>query len=163
MSLTQEDILFLPPYLLSWPRPPRVPHAINLAQFADLSRRNQEGANTSDPIRRHSSEQGRGGGKKEGRRSTGGRRAASEFNYLQINQRLLECRQISQVNSAAAPGETLKPDRTRYFPSRSLDYGRGWSREWQSVSPLDSVLIRIISCALEKKLILVVPRVFLSR
>ena len=46
--------LFLPSYLLA-----SVPHAINLAQFADLSRRNQEGANSSDPIRQHSREQGR--------------------------------------------------------------------------------------------------------
>ena len=57
------------------------------------------------------------------RRRKGGRTdAASEFNYLQINQRLLECRQISQVNSAAAAatarlGRLLNPTELDTFPT----------------------------------------------
>ena len=119
-------------YLPSYPSPPR---AINLAQFADLSRRNQEGANSSDPIRRHSSEreEGKRGRRRAIYRGTDGR-AASEFNYLQINQRLLECRQISQVSlaveAAGGGGETSKPDRTRYFPKRN-----DWKEEASRSAP----------------------------
>ena len=107
-------------YLPSYPSPPR---AINLAQFADLSRRNQEGANSSDPIRRHSSErEGKRGRRRAIYRGRDGR-AASEFNYLQINQRLLECRQISQVSLAveaaggAAEGRRRNPTELDTFPS----------------------------------------------
>ena len=137
-------------YLPSYPSPPR---AINLAQFADLSRRNQEGANSSDPIRRHSSERaGVEAGKKEGDLQRDGRtdgRAASEFNYLQINQRLLECRQISQVSLAArrgqqerlgGGGETSKPDRTRYFPKQRNDWKEEASR-WQGNPPLHAITV----------------------